>query len=64
MNNEEFFSSLSEEVKKKLAECKTKEELRKVLDEAGIEPLGDELLDAVAGAGPFCRRWYTCPYRA
>ena len=49
MKNNELLSSLSEEVKKKLVECKTQEELRKVLDEAGIEPLDNELLDAVAG---------------
>ncbi len=55
MKNNELLSSLSEEVKKKLVECKTQEELRKVLDEAGIEPLDNELLDAVAGG-------MRCPY--
>ena len=49
MKNEDFYNSLSEEVKKKLAGCKTQEEIRKVLAEAGVEPLDDELLDAVAG---------------
>ena len=49
MNKEEFYNSLSEDVKKKLAECKTQDELRKVLAEAGVEPVDDELLDAVAG---------------
>ncbi len=49
MKYEELFNSLSEEVKKKLAECKTQEEIRKVLTEAGIEPLDDKLLDTVAG---------------
>ena len=46
---EEFYYHLSEEVKKRLEECKTQEEIRKVLAEAGIEPLDDGLLDAVAG---------------
>ena len=49
MKNEEFYNSLSEEVKKNLAGCKTQEEIRKVLAEAGVEPLDDELLDSVAG---------------
>jgi len=49
MKNEEFYNSLSEEVKKNLAGCKTQEEICKVLTEAGVEPLDDELLDAVAG---------------
>ena len=49
MKNGERMNSLSEEVKQKLAECKTQEEAKKVLTEAGIEPLDDELLDNVAG---------------
>ena len=49
MKKEEFYNSLSEEVKKKLAECKTQDDIRRVLAEAGVEPLDDELLDAVAG---------------
>ncbi len=59
MKSEEIINKLSEEVKKKLAECKTQDELRKVLAEAGIEPLDDEQLDAVAGGGwwPF----FPCP---
>jgi hypothetical protein len=52
VKNEELYSSLTEEVKKKLAECKTQEEVRKVLAEAGVEPLSGELLDAVAGGIP------------
>ncbi len=59
MKSEEIINKLSEEVKKKLAECKTQDELRKVLAEAGVEPLDDEQLDAVAGGGwwPF----FPCP---
>ena len=49
MESKELLSSLSEEVKQKLAECKTQEEICKVLAEAGIEPMEDALLDAVAG---------------
>jgi len=49
MKNEAFYNSLTEEVKRKLAECKTQEEIRKVLTEAGVEPLDDALLEAVAG---------------
>ena len=53
MKKEEFYNNLSEEVKKKLAECKTQDELRKALAEAGVEPVDDELLDAVAGGVPY-----------
>ena len=49
MKHEELYNDLSEEVKKKLAECKTQDDIRRVLSEAGVEPLDDELLDAVAG---------------
>ena len=60
MKNEELYNSLSEEVKKKLAECKTQEEIRKVLAEAGVEPLDDELLDEVAG-GVWRGAWTPAP---
>jgi hypothetical protein len=59
LKNKDLYNDLSEEVKKKLAECKTQEEIRKVLAQAGVEPLDDELLDAVAGGtlrGPRCRK--------
>ncbi len=49
MKNEAFYESLSEEVKQKLAGCRTAEEAKKVLSEAGIEPVDDELLDDAAG---------------
>ena len=42
-------SKLSEELKKKLAACKTAEEAKKLLTEAGIEPLDDDLLAEVSG---------------
>ena len=60
MSNNEMYNNLSEEVKKKLAACKTQEEIRKVLTEAGVELLGDELLDAVAG-GIGGRPFLPCP---
>lgn len=49
MSNQDFYNSLSEEVKEKITQCKTQDEMRRVLTEAGVEPLDDELLDAVAG---------------
>ncbi len=49
MKNEETIKNLSEEVKKKLAACETREEVKKVLAEAGVEPLDDGDLDKVAG---------------
>ncbi len=49
MKNKDMIKELSEEVKKKLAACKTKEEVRKVLAEAGVEPLDEKDLDKVAG---------------
>ena len=60
MSNNDMYNNLSEEVKKKLVTCKTQEESRRVLTEAGVEPLGDELLDAVAG-GIGGRPFLTCP---
>ena len=49
MNKVEFINSLSEETKMKLKECKTPEEAKKLLAEAGMEPLDDEKMDDVAG---------------
>ena len=49
MKNEAFYDSLNEDAKRKLAACKTAEEAKKVLAEAGVEPMDDELLEAVAG---------------
>ncbi len=46
---EDLYNVISEDVRKKLAECKTQDDIRRVLAEAGVEPLDDELLDAVAG---------------
>ena len=54
MENKELLSGISEETKQKLAECKTKDEILKVLAEAGIEPLDDETLDSVAGGLKRC----------
>jgi len=47
MNNR--LNDLSDEVKANLVNCKTEEEKKKVLADAGIEPIDDELLDEVAG---------------
>ncbi len=60
MNGEECMNRLSEEIKQKLAACKTAEEAKKVLAEAGVEPLDDELMDAVAGGvtRPFLQGGY------
>jgi len=60
MKKEELMNNLSEEVRQKLAACKTEEEAKKVLVEAGGEPLDDELLDAVAGG--FWRPQTTAPW--
>ena len=55
MNIGKLYCNLNEEVKQKLAACKTAKEAKKVLTEAGVEPLDDELLDAIAGGlrGPY-----------
>ncbi len=57
MTNKELISSLSEEVRQKLAKCRTQEEAKAVLTEAGIEPIDDELLDAAAGGYPGGYQW-------
>ena len=49
MKNNELYNSLSEEVKQKLAKCKTLEEVKKVSEEEGLRHLDDEMLEAVAG---------------
>ena len=49
MTNEEFYNSLSNEVKKELAKCKTEEDVKKVLSDAGVELLDDEMVDDVSG---------------
>ncbi len=41
-------NNLSDEVKAKLDNCKTDDEKKKVLADAGIEPIDDELLDEVS----------------
>ncbi len=61
MESKDLINGLSEEVKKKLAACETKEEVKKVLAEAGVEPLDDEDLDKVAG-GHFDLRFKERPY--
>ena len=57
MEKEEFLNDLSEEIRQKLAACKTAEEAKKVLAGAGIEPLDDELLDDVTGGLLFLIPW-------
>ena len=51
MDRKEFYNSLSEDIKAKLRECKTDEEMLKVLSDNKIK-LDDELLMGVAGGGP------------
>ncbi len=53
MKKEDLINSIGKEVKEKLAECKTQEEMKQILAEAGVEPMDDELLDAVTGGGPY-----------
>ena len=48
MNKKKFYESLSDEVKTKLKSCKTDDEMKKVLAEAGIA-LPDEVLSEVSG---------------
>ena len=50
MDRKEFYNSLSEDIKAKLKECKTDEEMLKVLGHNKIK-LDDELLSGVAGGG-------------
>ena len=48
MNKEEFYESLSEDVKAKIKACKTEEEMLRVLAEEKIA-LDPELLEGVSG---------------
>ncbi len=53
MNKKEFYDSLSEDVKAKLKNCKSEEEMMSVLDEEKVE-LDPALLDEVSGGGMTC----------
>ena len=57
MKKEELMNKLSGEARQKLTACKTEEEAKKVLAEAGVEPLDDELLDDVTGGLLFLIPW-------
>ena len=58
MNREEFYNTLSEDVKNKIKACKTEEEMLKVLGQEGIA-LDDELLEGVSGGyGDHCTEVY------
>ena len=48
MSTKNLFDNLSDEIKEKLRDCKSEEELTKVLADAGIE-LDREMLKAVDG---------------
>ena len=48
MSEKNLFDSISDEIKAKLKECRTKEELEKVLAETGLK-LDEDLLQTVAG---------------
>ena len=48
MSEKNLFDNLSDEIKEKLRDCKSEEELTKVLADAGIE-LDKEMLKAVDG---------------
>ena len=48
MSEKNSFDRLSDELKAKLRECRTEEELNKVLTDAGLE-LDQDLLEAVVG---------------
>jgi len=57
MKKEELMNKLSGETRQKLTACKTAEEAKKVLAEAGVEPLDDEMLDDVTGGLLFLIPW-------
>ena len=48
-----YFDGLSDDLKKKVTECKTSEELMKLAKTEGIE-LTDEQLDAISGGAWVC----------
>ena len=53
MTHEEFYNSLSEDLKAKVKACKSHEEMLRVLEEADIK-LDPALLQSVAGGSPDC----------
>ncbi|MBR2812517.1 MAG: hypothetical protein IKD69_14155 [Solobacterium sp.] len=54
MTREEFYETLSDEVKAKIKACSSEAEMMKVLEEEQIE-LAPELLDGVSGGREPCR---------
>ena len=48
MNKKEFYESLSDEVKEKIRNCTSEQEMLKVLEDAQID-LSPDILDGVAG---------------
>ena len=65
MNQEELFNSLSDELKEKALNCKTREELLSLLQGSGVE-LDPELADQLSGGGDeydinkMCPRFNRC----
>ena len=55
----EFYESLSDDLKAKVANCKTGEELVALAEKEGIE-LTDEQLDAISGGGGWLCSDYSC----
>lgn len=53
MTRKEFYETLSDEVKEKIKACKTEAEMKKVLDDSGVE-LAPELLEGVSGGDLLC----------
>ncbi len=49
MDNTELIDNLSDETMQKIMECKNEEEIKKILSEAGIKELDDEILDKIVG---------------
>ena len=54
MNIKEAFASMSDDFRKKAANCKTKEEFEALSREENIE-LTPEQVEALAGGGVYCR---------
>ena len=61
MSNEGTFGKLSEEMRQRIASCKTPEEAQQALAEEYGVPVDDELLEEIAGGWDI--HWQTCsPY--
>lgn len=64
--DKKLFDSLSEPLKEKLRNCKSKAEMQQIITDAGFQDLSDDMLECVSGGNyaptfSSCTSFVTCP---